>query len=42
MGDLVWVRNFQGRERWVPGIAKQKLGNVMYKVLIEGKIMIWC
>ena len=41
MGDLVWARNFRGRERWIPGIIKEKIGNVMYKVVIEDKDMTW-
>ena len=41
MGDLVWARNFQGRERWIPGIIKERIGNVMYKVVIEDKDMTW-
>ena len=41
MGDLVWARNFRGRERWIPGIIKERIGNVMYKVVIEDKDMTW-
>ena len=41
IGDLVWVQNFRGRKRWVPGIIKENLGNVMHKVLIEGAGTIW-
>ena len=41
MRDPVWARNFRGRERWMAGIIKQKLGNVMYKVMIEDKDMVW-
>ena len=41
IGDLVWVRNFQGGKKWVPGIIKENLGNVMHKVLIEGAGTIW-
>ena len=41
IGDLVWVRNFRGGKRWVPGIIKENLGNVMHKVLIEGAGTIW-
>ena len=41
IGDLVWVRNFRGGKRWVPGIIKENLGNVMHKVLIEGADTTW-
>ena len=41
IGDLVWARNFREGKRWVPGIIKESLGNVMYKVLIEGQDMTW-
>ena len=41
MGDPVWARNFRGRERWMAGTIKKKIGNVMYKVVIEDKDMIW-
>ena len=41
IGDLVWVRNFRGGKRWVPGTIKENLGNVMHKVLIEGAGTIW-
>ena len=41
IGDLVWVRNFRGGKRWVPGIIKENLGNVMHKVVIEGADTTW-
>ena len=41
MGDPVWARNFRGRERWMAGIIKQKIVNVMYKVAIEDEDMVW-
>ena len=41
IGDLVWVRNFREGKRWVPGIIKEKSGNVMYQVLIEGQNLTW-
>ena len=41
VGDLVWVRNFREGKRWFPAIIKEQIGNVMYKVLIEGQDMTW-
>ena len=32
----------QGGKRWVPGIIKEKSGNMMYQVLIEGQNLTWC
>ena len=42
IGDLVWVRNFREGKRWLPGIIKERIGNAMNKVLIEGQDMTWC
>ena len=41
IGDLVWVRNFREGKRWVPGIIKEIVGKVIYKVLIESKDVVW-
>jgi len=40
-GDLVWVRNYREGKRWVPGIIKEKSGNVMYQAVIEGQNLTW-
>ena len=34
-------KKFSRRKRWVPGIIKENLGNVMHKVLIEGPDTMW-
>ena len=36
-GALVWARNFQKGEKWIPGVVSKKLGNVTYEINIEGR-----
>ena len=36
-GALVWARNFQKGEKWIPGVVSKKLGNVTYEISFEGK-----
>jgi len=40
-GDLVWVCNYREGKRWVPGIIKEKSGNVMCQAVIEGQNLTW-
>ena len=36
-GDPVWVHNFRQGPRWCRAIVTEHLGNVMYKVQLEGQ-----
>ena len=36
-GDPVWVRNFHQGPRWCRAIVTEHLGNIMYKVQLEGQ-----
>ena len=36
-GALVWARNFQKGEKWIPGVVNKKLGNVTYEISFEGR-----
>ena len=33
--EKVWVRNYNGEKKWIPGIALKKTGPVSYQVTVE-------
>ena len=41
VGESVWIRNFRAGKQWLPGTIKGRIGNVMYKVAIEGSTVMW-
>jgi len=41
IGDPIWIRNFRPGKRWLPGTIKERKGKVMYKVVLEGKTIVW-
>jgi len=41
IGDPIWIRNFRPGKRWLPGTIKERKQKVMYKVVLEGKTVIW-
>ena len=41
VGESVWIRNFRPGKRWLPGTIKERKGNVMYKVTVEGSTTLW-
>ena len=36
------IRNVRAGKRWLPGTITRRMGNVMYKVAVEGSIVLWC
>lgn len=34
-GDLVWVRGYGGRAKWLPGTIKRRLGKMTYEVKVD-------
>ena len=36
----MWIKNFRAGKHWLPGIVKERRGNVMYKVSVEGSKLI--
>ena len=34
-GDMVWVRDYHGKDKWVPGIINKKCGPLMYQVTVS-------
>ena len=41
IGDPVWIRNFRPGKCWLAGTITKRKGNVMYKVTLEGKAVVW-
>ena len=41
IGDPVWIRNFRPGKRWLAGTITKRKGNIMYKVTLEGKAIVW-
>ena len=37
VNDLVWVRNYRGVPRWLPGQITLRLGPLNYKVRVRGQ-----
>ena len=40
-GDSVWIRNSRLGKRWLASTITKRKGNVMYKVTLEGKVIVW-
>ena len=34
-GDMVWVRDYHGKDKWVPGIINKKCGPLTYQVTVS-------
>ena len=41
VGESVWIRNLRPGKRWLLGTIKERKGNVMYKVTVEGSTVLW-
>ena len=41
IGDPVWIRNFRPGKHWLPGTITERKGNVMYKVTVQSKTVVW-
>ena len=38
VGTHVWMRNYVGKPKWIPGVVKTKTGPVSYKICARGSI----
>ena len=36
MGDTVYIRNYSGKHKWLPGRIQRRVGKVMYEIDING------
>ncbi|XP_062404761.1 uncharacterized protein K02A2.6-like [Sardina pilchardus] len=38
-GSEVWVRDFTGRQKWIPGVVMTSTGPLSYKVRVDGQVL---
>ena len=37
-GEEVWLRNYRGGSKWLPGRELERMGPVLYRVLVDGTV----